>query len=198
MRHPGMIKRLLVVAVALGFAACGQDTGPLAPGQDIVPSSPTVTINGVELIKAPEGGLALNGNGNGGGNDRCSTYDQRNVNNNGGTLSVCDAELVIHHHSFPTTDRLWMQTGDTREDGLWSYEFGPSGTQFENTPATLTVFVTAAELQSMGLDPNRLSIAYVSSPDHQDWQIIGVDYDWDSQSISAPVWHFSRYALCIE
>jgi hypothetical protein len=132
---------------------------------------------------------------NGNGNDKCSTYDQRNINNNGGTLSVCDAELEIHHHSFPRVEQLWMQTGDTRDDGLWSYEFGPSGTQFENTPATMTVFVTAAELQSMGLDPDQLSIAYVSSPNHEDWQVIGVDYDWDSQSISAPVWHFSRYAL---
>jgi hypothetical protein len=189
-----MIKRLLVVAVALGFAACGQDTGPMAPGQDVVSSSSTVTINGVELIKAPEGGLALNG----GGSDKCSTYDQSNINNNGGTLSVCDAELVIHHHSFPATERLWMQTGDTREDGLWSYEFGPSGTEFVNTPATMTVFVSADDLRAMGLNPNRLSIAYVTSPDHEDWQVIGVDYDHQSQSISAPVWHFSRYALCIE
>ncbi len=191
MRHLGAVKRLLVVAVALGFAACGEDTSPVAPGQDIISSASTVTINGVELLRAPEGGLALAGK-------RCGTYDRRNITNNGGTLSVCDAELEIHHHSFPQTERLWMQTGDTRDDGLWSYEFGPSGTQFENTPATLTVFVTAGELQSMGFDPDQLSIAYVTSPDHEDWQVIGVDYDWDSQSISAPVWHFSRYALCIE
>ncbi len=191
MRHQGMIKRLMVVAVALGFAACGNDTGPLAPGQDAVSSSSTVTINGIELLKAPASGLALAGKG-------CGTYDRRNITNNGGTLTVCGAELVIHHHSFPQTERLWMQTGDTRDDGLWSYEFGPSGTQFENTPATLTVEVTAAELQAMGLDPDRLSIAYVTSPDHEDWQVIGVDYDWDSETISAPVWHFSRYALCIE
>jgi hypothetical protein len=188
---------VVVIGIALGVAACGQDSGPLAPlGQDTVSSAPTVTINGVELLKAPDGGLALNGNGN--GNGKCSTYDDRTINNNGGTLSVCDAELVIHHHSFPRVEQLWMQTGDTREDGLWSYEFGPSGTQFENTPATMTVFVTAAELQAMGLDPDQLSIAYVTSPNHEDWQVIGVDYDWDSQSISAPVWHFSRYALCIE
>jgi hypothetical protein len=195
MRHTGIVKRLLVVAVALGFAACGEDTGPLAPGQDAVSSAPTVTINGVELLKAPEGGLALNGNN---GNNRCSTSDRRNINNNGGTLSVCGAQLVVHSGSFPMTERLSMATGGAREDGLWSYEFGPSGTQFQHTPATMTVFVTADELQSMGLDPDQLSIAYVSSPNHEDWQIIGVDYDWDSQSISAPVWHFSRYALCIE
>ena len=191
MRHSGMMKRLLVVAVALGFAACGQDTGPLSPGQDIVSSAPTVTINGVELLKAPEGGLALNGK-------KCSTYDESNITNNGGTLKVCDAELLIHKHSFPRTETLWMQTGDTRDDGLWSYEFGPSGTQFENTPATMTVEVKAEELRAMGIDPNRLSIAYVTSPDHQDWQVIGVDYDWNNGTISAPVWHFSRYALCIE
>jgi hypothetical protein len=183
---------MLVAAAVTAFAACGQDGSPLGPGgQPTVSSAPTVTINGVQLLKAPEGGLALNGK-------KCSTYYSKNITNNGGTLKVCDAELVIHNHSFPRTERLWMQTGDTRDDGLWSYEFGPSGTQFENTPATLTIEVTVAELQSMGLDPDRLSVAYVSSPNHEDWQVIGVDYDWETQTISAPVWHFSRYALCIE
>lgn len=203
----GRLRSLLVVAVVVGLAACGQDDGPIAPVAMQDAANPaTVTINGVELLLAPSSGAetarfgkkAGGGKSTGGGKGRCSTYDRRLINNNGGILQVCGAQLEVHSGSFPRTEHLWMDTGDRRDDGLWSYEFGPSGTTFAPTPATLTIQVKAKDLKRLGIDPNQLSIAFVSGPGHSDWEVVGVDYDWDTQTISAPIQHFSRYALCIE
>jgi len=198
-------KSLFVIAIALGFVACGQDDGLFAPmGQVTVQNAATITVNGVELLLAPgaSGEIARfgkkGGGGKKGGKGKCSTYDRQLINNNGGVLRVCGAQLEIHHHSFPRTEHLWMDTGDSRDDGLWSYEFGPSGNTFAPKPATLTVEVKAKDLKRLGIDPDQLSVAYVSSPEHSDWQVVGVDYDWETETISAPIRNFSRYALCIE
>ncbi len=195
----GRFKSLLVVVVAVGFAACGQDDGPLSPIVQVTAQNPaTVTIDGVELLLAPNSSEHIARFGKRVKRQRCRTAVRKNMTNNGGTLAVCGAQLTVHKGSFPHTRRLWMRTDPVRDDGLWSYEFGPHGTQFRRTPATLTIQVSARTLKSMGIDPDRLSIAYVTGQGHGNWQVIGVDYDWDSQTISAPVWHFSRYALCIE
>ncbi len=195
----GRLKSLLVVAVVAGLTACGQDDGPFAPiAQETAQNSATVTIDGVELLVAPGASEEIARFGRKVRTKKCSTRARKNMTNNGGTLAVCGAQLTVHSGSFPRTEHLWMITGDTRDDGLWSYEFGPHGIQFRHTPATLTIEVTPRQLKSMGIDPDRLSIAYVTGQGHGNWQVIGVDYDWDSQTISAPVWHFSRYALCVE
>ena len=203
MQLNGLIKSLLVAAAVTVFAACGQDSSPLGPGgQQTVSSAPTVTINGIELLLAPGSSpaqMARFGKKAGSGKRvKCATYDRRLINNTGGVLRVCGAQLEIHSGSFPRTEHLWMDTGDRRDDGLWSYEFGPSNMTFAPTPATLTIEVKAKDLERLGIDPDQLSVAFVSSPNHSDWQVVGVDYDWETQTISAPVKHFSRYALCIE
>jgi hypothetical protein len=68
----------------------------------------------------------------------------------------------------------------------------PSGLTFA-PPARLTI-----EVEDISdVDPARLKIAGASSS-HDDWQVLGGTYDPDEGTVSIDVFHFSRYALCVE
>ncbi len=181
LQRRSMLKRLMVVAVALGFVACGEDNGPIAPGEQGPMVNPaTVTINGVELLKAP-GGLRL------------ASSASVQMDQSGGTASVDGAWLTVPSGALSNSTTITMaNTSD-----LWAYDFGPDGLTF-NSPATLTVKITVTELVQIGVDPNDLRIAYATSGLTNDWQILGGSYDSVKQEIKLPVDHFSIYSLCIE
>ena len=193
-----MRKGWFAAATALCLAACGEEAGPLGPQTEAGPRAEAiVTINGVSLLKAgPEGGASLRA-AKLGKQRKSVTFDRRPINKNGGELEVDGASLHVPRGALDRTVHITMETGDTRADGLWSYEFGPHGTEFQKS-ATLTIEVDIRDLVALGIDASRLSVAYVSDPDHADWQVLGGRYDPVTQTITVPIDHFSRYALCIE
>lgn len=73
-----------------------------------------------------------------------------------------------------------------------SFRFGPSGLVFRQ-PAILAISVDKADLR--GIDPRDLRIA-VASDDEDDWTIVGGLYNHLTRTVTVPVLHFSRYALC--
>lgn len=73
-----------------------------------------------------------------------------------------------------------------------SFKFGPSGLVFQR-PALLSISVRKADLKD--INPWDLRIA-VASDDEDDWTIVGGIYNPLTRTVTVPVLHFSRYALC--
>ena len=201
-----MKHRALSAALAVLVAACGETTGPTAPstaGFGFEDSSSVVTVNGVRLLRSPgvpSSHLTLRTKkkvGQGSSSQTSTSFDRHLINGTGGSVHVDGASLYVPRGALDETVHVTMEKGETREDGLWSYEFGPHGLTFDKS-ATLTIEVRQSDLEALGIDPSRLSVAYVSHPDHADWQILGGEYDAEAETISVPIDHFSRYALCIE
>lgn len=175
-----VMSRLWVVAVALGLAACGQDSGPLAPtGHGTTPNPATVTINGVQLLKAPVG-LRL---------ARSTTVQ---MDKSGGSIKVDGARLIVPSGALNGSTTITMANASD----VWAYDFGPDGLQF-NTSTKLMIRITQAELQQLGIDTDTLAIAYASGSS-DNWQILGGTYDPVREVITLSIDHFSRYALCVE
>jgi hypothetical protein len=198
----GRFKSLLVVAVVAGLTACGQDDGPFAPValQESV-NDATITINGVQLLKATaattqglqRSSYVVFGNAK----SLTTTEAKATIGRRGGVISVTSGSLSIPKRALNSDTTITMVDEGAIDGGIRSYVFGPSGLLF-NRSATLTIKMSAEELKSMGIDPYRLGVAYVTSPEHSDWQVLGGVWDPTTETISVPIDHFSRYALCIE
>ncbi len=176
--HRGRFVGVLVAAVAFSLTACESGSGPVAFEE--IDNSPTVTINGVQLLKAPAG-LRLAGSVS-------AQMDQ-----SGGTVSIDGAWLTVPSGALSSSTTITMANGGD----LWAYDFGPDGLTF-NSSATLTVKITQAELTQLGVDPNALAVAYATNGGSNNWQILGGSYDPVKEEIDLPVDHFSVYALCVE
>jgi hypothetical protein len=109
----------------------------------------------------------------------------------GQTLEPDDATLTVFEGSlsFPATITQTV-------DGVRyvSFRFGPNGLHFLPA-AILAISVDKADLR--GIDPRRLRIA-VASDDRDDWRVVGGIYEPITRTVIAPVFHFSRYALCVD
>jgi hypothetical protein len=79
-------------------------------------------------------------------------------------------------------------------NGYVEFKFGPNGLTF-STPATL--MINAAKANIGATDKASLRIAGASDSG-DDWQVIGGIYDPVTDTVTAPISHFSRYALCLE
>jgi hypothetical protein len=204
MKRCGILQSLLVVAVALGFAACESTQGPLGPTD--LSSAP-----GGDLVFAKGNGNSDdNGNGknngkdNGpkdGGNDDTQTeqitYAAKTIGKNGGFLSITDAKFLVPKNALASRTRITMENVGAIEGGLWAYEFTPAGLVFDK-PAELWVDVSLEFLEANGIDPGRLRIALVTGPNPANWQYLNGRYQPAYQHINVQIEHFSRYALCIE
>lgn len=80
-----------------------------------------------------------------------------------------------------------------QNNGFVAFKFGPSGLSF--SPAA-TLVISADQANLSGIDPSDLAIAGASD-DGDDWQVIGGTYDPATNTVIAPIDHFSRYALCV-
>jgi hypothetical protein len=203
MRRRGLLQSLLIVAVALGFAACESTQGPLGP-TDLSPTP------GGDLVfaKKVDGGGGGKGGGKGGGpknnggdNTETSgiTYAEKSFGKNGGFLSITGAKLTIPKNALSSRTRISMEDVGAIEGSLWVYEFTPAGLVFNsNKPAELWIDVSLEFLQANGIDPGRLRVALVTGPDPANWQYLEGRYQPSYQHINVKIDHFSRYALCIE
>ncbi len=176
--HRGQLVAILVAAVAFSLTACESGNGPVA--FEDIDNSPTVTINGVQLLKAPAG-------------LRLASSASAQMDQSGGTINVDGAWLTVPSGALSSNTTITMANGSD----LWAYDFGPEGLTF-NSSATLTVKITVTELTQLGVDPNALAVAYATNGGSNNWQILGGSYDPIKQEIDLPVDHFSVYALCVE
>lgn len=175
------LRRALLALAVLGFAACESTDAPVTPNPRS--DSPTVTVNGVKLVTVlpDRRGPSLANNG----------ATARRVNaKNGATITNDDASLTVVPGSIPDDTTIVMKA---QNDGFVSFRFGPNGLQFDPA-ATLTISAAKANLD--GLDTSQLAIAGAHD-DVDDWQVIGGAYDPATNTVSAEIEHFSRYALCI-
>lgn len=170
----------LTVAGLGALAACQGSDAPVAP--DLDAPSPTVTVHGVRLVTVQPGQGALFTAG--------ATTAERVSAKDGATLTSDDASLAVTAGSIPDDTTITMKP---ENDGFVSFRFGPSGLQFDPA-AVLTISAAKANLD--GLDPSRLAIAGAGD-DADDWQVIGGTYDPITDTVTVPILHFSRYALCV-
>ena len=218
MRRPYLNAFLMLIAVV--FAACQAEDDLTSPA----PRLETVSINGVDLLVGDvlgERALILSdhddddddgddgdgddSSGSGSGDDDGDDEDDddnrgRGSGNrdsewisrsSGGKLEISGAELRVSRNSISKSSQVVMvRSPDTF--GIWTIRFEPSGLTFA-PPARLTI-----EVEDISdVDPARLKIAGASSS-HDDWQVLGGTYDPDEGTVSIDVFHFSRYALCVE
>jgi hypothetical protein len=164
---------------AIGLFACQSEPElPIGPGA-AAPSF--VEVNGVKLVTlqpgrslAPAGAL------------------ERVTKKLGTVLTSGDATFTVPPGAVKNTTQIWMQPDDV--SGFMQFTFGPSGTTF-NPAATLTISAVKANLEPS--QKNRLRIAGASD-NADNWTIVGGVYDPATDTVTASISHFSRYALCVE
>jgi hypothetical protein len=177
-----LFRRAVLPVAALGFFACQSDRSPLSPSEDGAPRF--VEVNGVKLITLAPGRRLAPAE-----DDDVKKWVSKLL---GATLTTDDVQLIIVPGSMSKSAEIRIDPNNS--SNLVEYRFEPTGLRF-NPPATLRISVDKADLT--GLDVNGLRIAGASD-DMDNWQIIGGTYDPLTNSITAPVSHFSRYALCVE
>jgi hypothetical protein len=180
------LRRALLPLAVLGFAACQSDRSPIGP-EAVAPESASpqfVEVNGVKLVTAKPGRALL-----------LADVDfaiQRVPRNVGGTLTTDDATLTILPGSMQSTTIIWMLPD--LDSGYVQFRFGPTGTTF--TPAA-TLRIDADEANIPAAMRNRLRVAGASD-NVDNWTLVGGSYDPVTNTVKAPISHFSRYALCVE
>ena len=166
-----------LAAMLLLLTACEAGDGPATVDQQVVPG----TVNGVQLVRAQDGrrvGLA-------------GTTVKRVSSLTGATITTEDVKFVVMPLSIKSTTTI---TIEPLNDGYVSFRFGPNGLQFK-PPAVLTISANKADLT--GIDPLDLKIAGASDSG-DDREILSASvYDALTNSVTTPVSHFSRYALCV-
>lgn len=168
---------LLAGLALLGLAACQGGNTPVGPDRA---APTTVEVNGVHLVTVAPG-RALVGAG-----DFTMVQSKK-----GATISSGDATLSIEPGSIPDNTKVTMEP---LNDGYVEFKFGPSGLQF-SPAAVLTISAAKANLDLAS--KGRLKIA-VAHDDQDDWQIVGGTYDPATDTVTVPIEHFSRYALCVD
>ena len=176
------LRRALLPMAAFGLFACQGERSPVSPSEDAAPT--LMRINGVNLVTvAPSRPLSP-----------ASWNSQQLVRkNSGATLTTEDVTFMVQPGSMSQENAVIMIEA-LDASGLVAFKFGPSGLQFD-PPATLTMSAAKANLD--GIDPAQLKIAGASD-DVDDWQVVGGTYDPVTHTVTVPISHFSRYALCVE
>lgn len=172
------IRRVAVALTVLALAACEAGDGPTTVVDQLTPQG---SVRGVQLVRVREG-LSL---------DPVGTLIKPVNALVGATLTTADVRLVISPFSMSYNATV---TIESLKDGTLGFRFGPSGLRF-NPSAKLRI--SAAKANLTGIDPRRLKIAGASDS-RGDWQIIQESaYNPLTNSVTGPVQHFSRYALCV-
>ena len=174
------LRRALLPMAVLGFAACQGEQFPIGP-EEAAPSF--VEVNGVKLVTIQPGRNLVPADGE---------SVARVQKNQGATLTSGDATLTVLPGSMKSTATIWMQPDDA--SGYVQFIFGPSGTTF-SPAATLTISAVKANI-----DPSLIPLLKIAgaSDSADDWVIVGGVYDPATNTVVAPISHFSRYALCVE
>lgn len=169
---------LFAVGLLVCLLAACQSQLPTSPNEDTQSIAPTAAGEPDYLLGALLGGT--------GGSSPTLIKVRR-----GEELSADDATLSFLERalSFPT--EITQEVDGKR---FVSFRFGPSGLAFDPV-AILSISIDKADLR--GVNPWRLRIA-VASDDRDDWRVVGGIYNPLTGTVTAPVLHFSRYALCVE
>ena len=174
------LRRALLPMAAFGLFACQSEQSPIGP-EAAAPSF--VEVNGVQLVTIRPGRSLDLADG---------AAESRVTKKDGATLTSGDATLTVVPGSVKNTTTIWMQPDNA--SGFVQFIFGPSGTTF-NPAATLQISAVKANLDPS--QKHRLRIAGASDS-ADDWVIVGGVYDPATDTVTASISHFSRYALCVE
>lgn len=115
----------------------------------------------------------------------------------GGTLSAGDDEVGDSEVDFPdgavdASENVSMVKMKVNRLGMVSAELGPHGLRFKRQ-VWFTLSYRGADLT--GVDEGKLGIFYYND-DTGVWEpIVGSIVDKVHQRVSAPLWHFSKYAI---
>jgi len=172
------LRRALLPMAVLGFAACQGEQGPV----NLAEQAPSfVEVNGVKLVTV-QPGRRLSPAG-----DAARVQKQDGV-----TLTTGDASLTIVPGSMSKTAVVTMEPQNA--SGYVQFLFGPSGLSF-NPTATLRISAAKANI-----DPSQRSELKIAgaSDGADDWTVVGGTYDPETDTVTAQISHFSRYALCVE
>lgn len=169
--------RWLIAVLAIGLAACEADQAPPTAAPE--PMLRTVRIDGVDLVLRPDGRRLA-----------ASFLASEVIGPAGGSIAAGAGTLLVPQGALSADTPITME--DTVDD-IWKYRFGPSGLQFAS-PSTLEI---AADPDQLGTDPGSLKVAG-SDELGLEWEIIeGSGYDETRGIVTAPIHHFSQYALCV-
>ncbi len=172
------VGRVVLTAPLMILTACDAVDGPITP--DDQTGSPQLA-NGIQLVPVRQGRSL----------ESAGTLLRRVNTLVGAILKTNAVRLAIKPLSMSYSATI---TIEPMNDGSVSFRFGPSGLRF-NPAARLTISADKANLD--GIDPRGLKIAGASDS-ADDWQIIEESlYDPLTNTVTGPVGHFSRYALCV-
>lgn len=171
------LRRALLPLAAMGVLACQGNDSPISPGDE---APATVEINGVNLVTAAPGTMLAPA---GGGVLVRAKEDA--------TISSGDATLTVTAGSVPNGTKITMEP---LNNGYIEFKFAPNGLQF-NPSATLRISAAKANIGALSKPQLRIAGA---SDDQNDWTVIGGTYDPATDTVTVPISHFSRYALCVE
>lgn len=183
MRRNHWISQGMLALGALGLFGCQADSGgPLT----VIDSNPaqhalqTVEVDGVNLVLRP-------------GSHRLApaTVSVAVIGSGGGSISADSGTLFVPAGALSLPVTITME-GSTTD--IWKYLFGPAGLGFA-APATLEIAVDPSMIDDDGVT---LKVAG-SDELGLEWEVIeGSYYDAARGVVSAPIHHFSQYAICIE
>ncbi|MBA3583943.1 MAG: hypothetical protein H0W36_05335 [Gemmatimonadetes bacterium] len=173
------VGRVVLAAALMILTACDAADGPMTPVDQT--GSPQMA-SGIQLVPVRQGRSL----------EPAGTLLRRVSALVGAVLKTDDVRLAIKPLSMSYSATI---TIEPMNDGSVSFRFGPGGLRF-NPAARLTISADKANLD--GIDPGDLKIAGASDS-ADDWQIIEESiYDPLTNSVTGPVSHFSRYALCVD
>lgn len=179
MRVPRIRWNALAGALVIVLAACSADVPTAVQPGAIEPQALDEASPQGDEPAFLLGGLL----GAGGGTGKVELVPVRT----GATLTPDDAVLSVFNEALSG-----LITKEVDGNKYVSFKFGPSGLVFQR-PALLTISVSKADLK--GINPRDLRIA-VASDGEDDWTIVGGLYNPLTRTVTVPVLHFSRYALC--
>lgn len=171
-------RRLVWSLAALALAACEGGPNPTDPAVEF---TPTVTVNGVDLVLARSGRSAQPASAPVVGVIGAET---------GGWIETERGRLDVPAGALAVDTPITMQDHEVKA----SIRFGPSGLTF-SVPARLAMSVDGAQVAAGDLE--RLRIAGASDLG-DDWRIIGGVYDPATGRVVSDIEHFSQFALCLE
>lgn len=171
---------VLGLGLALVFAGCGSESGPLAPEE------PALSLDSTDRADLSAAGPVESGLIGGGIGGLLRAVTQLILPRVGGLLSADRYTLIVPPGALP---RPTLYELLPLRDGNLTVELGPHGAQFSQ-PVTLSIDLRQTSLAS--LPPEEVTL-YWWDEASREWVDVGGDYDPVTGLLTSQLAHFSRY-----
>ena len=108
----------------------------------------------------------------------------------GGEIEHCGHGMQVPSHALPESKNMSISVLDS-DDVI--VDFGPDG--WFNRPVTIRLNIIATDLA--GIDPDKLLLAWYDE-EAGFWYGVNTRVDLENMTLTARVWHFTRYTLSVE